>query len=299
MANEKRTQSFLTITLCYIAAALLGLWVFQSLSAQAWLKLLIADLAATVFIWIASLVLDNASVYDPYWSVQPPIILALALVFFGEPTTGPILLVLAIAFWGARLSINWMITFHGLHKQDWRYDQLKEQSKEFFPLVNLFGIQIMPTLIVYACLLPGFYYIQLGGGMNIFTIFGLFLIFSGATLEMAADYQMQKFRHEREDRSELLRSGLWRHSRHPNYLGEITVWWAVYLVMVSVYPELWYLGFGALANTGLFLFISIPLAEDHLAEYKAGYEAYRQKTRMLLPIPKPVDREKHEIEKPA
>ena len=294
MANEQRTQSFLTITLCYIGAALIGLWVFRAVSAQLWLNLLIADLAATLFIWIASQVLDNASVYDPYWSVQPPIILGLALIFLGEPRVGPILLVFAVAFWGARLSINWMITFHGLHKQDWRYDKLQEQSKGLFPLVNLFGIQLMPTLIVYACLLPGFYYVVRGGGMNLLTGFGLLLIFGGATLEMVADYQMQKFRRERDSRSELFRGGVWRHSRHPNYLGEITVWWGVWLVMLSVYPDLWYLGIGALANTCLFLFISIPMAESHLAEYKEGYEDYLQKTRILLPIPKQenaIDRE--------
>ena len=286
MPAHQRTQSYLTITLCYAAAAILGLWVFRALNFQVWLNLLVADLAATLFIWLASLILKNASVYDPYWSVQPPIILGLALIFLGEPDAGSILLVLAVAFWGARLSINWMITFHGLHRQDWRYDLLQAQSKGFFPLVNLFGIQIMPTLIVYACLLPGFYYILRGGGMNALTIIGLVLILGGAVLELAADFQMQKFKQARTDRSQLLRSGLWRHARHPNYLGEITVWWGVYLVLLSVYPDLWFLGLGALANTGLFLLISIPLAENHLAEYKEGYQAYLQETRMLLPLPK-------------
>lgn len=176
--------------------------------------------------------------------------------------------------------------FHGLHKRDWRYGLLKQQSQALFPLVNLFGIQIMPTLIVYTCLLPGFYYILRGGGMNFLTDLGLMIVFGGAGLEMVADYQMQQFRQQRDDRSELLRSGLWRHSRHPNYLGEIAVWWGVYLVRFSVYPDLWVLGFGALANTCLFLFISIPLAEDHLAEYKHGYQDYVQETRPLLPIPK-------------
>jgi steroid 5-alpha reductase family enzyme len=299
MINKHRIQSYLTITFCYIAAALLGLWVFQALEFQLWLNLLIADLAATLFIWAASMVLKNASVYDPYWSVQPPIILGLALIFQNEPDIGSVLLVFAVSFWGARLSINWMITFHGLQEQDWRYDQLEEQSQGLFPLVNLFGIQIMPTLIVYACLLPGFYYIIRGGGMTLLTGFGLLLIIGGATLEMVSDIQMQKFRQEREDRRELLRSGLWRHSRHPNYLGEITVWWGVYLVLLSVYQDQWYLGLGALANTCLFLFISIPLAENHLAEYKEGYQAYLQETRMLLPFPKKFDAKKENLEKPA
>jgi steroid 5-alpha reductase family enzyme len=118
----------------------------------------------------------------------------------------------------------------------------------------------MPTLIVYACLLPGFFYLVRGGGMNIGTFVGLLMILGGALLEMVADYQMQQFRQHRQDRSELMRSGVWRHSRHPNYLGEIIVWWGVYLVMLSAHPEMWYLGFGALVNTGLFLFISISMA---------------------------------------
>jgi steroid 5-alpha reductase family enzyme len=286
MQISSRLQSYLIITLCYMAAALVGMWVFQALSTALWLSLLIADLGATLFIWVLSQLLHNASVYDPYWSVQPPLILLLTLIFLGELNLGSILLVVAVAFWGARLSINWMITFHGLHQQDWRYDQLEQKSGRCFPLVNLLGIQVMPTLIVYACLLPGFFYLVRGGGMNLGTLAGLALILGGALLEMVADYQMQQFRQHRQDRSELMRSGVWRHSRHPNYLGEIIVWWGVYLVMLSIFPELWYLGIGALVNTALFLFISIPLAEKHLATYKAGYPAYLRETHPLLPVPK-------------
>jgi steroid 5-alpha reductase family enzyme len=286
MNLSKRGHSFFIITICYILAALLGLWVFQMLRVELWLSLLAADLTATFFIWLASLVFKNASIYDPYWSVQPPIILGLTLVFLGKWNAGSILLVLAVLFWGARLSANWMITFPGLHQQDWRYDQLERQSKGFFPLVSLFGIQIMPTLIVYACLLPGFYFLVRGGGLNLGVILGITVIFGGAALELAADRQMQQFRRHRTSHTQLLRTGLWRYSRHPNYLGEISVWWGVYLVLLSAYPQLWYLGFGALANTCMFLFISIPLADKHLATYKEGYEQYRAKTRMLLPIPK-------------
>ncbi len=281
-----RIKSYLIITICYILSALLGICVYWMLPARPWLSLLIADLVATFFIWMMSQLLNNASVYDPYWSVQPPIILGLTLIFLGKFEIGSILFLLAITYWGARFSINWMITFDGLHKQDWRYDQLKRQSGKFFPLVNLFGIQIMPTLIVYACLLPGFYYLMHGGGINLGMVLGVFMIFAGAVLETVADAQMQSFKRERQDRSQLIRSGLWRYSRHPNYLGEMTVWWGVYIVLLSQHPDFWFLGLGALVNTCLFLFISIPLAENHLSTYKTGYDAYLQQTRMLFPIPK-------------
>ena len=82
MKQPSRLQSYLTITLCYVAAAVLGIWVFQAIDAALWLFLLIADLSATLFIWLTSVILNNASVYDPYLSVQPPIILGLPLFFW-------------------------------------------------------------------------------------------------------------------------------------------------------------------------------------------------------------------------
>ena len=178
------------------------------------------------------------------------------------------------------------MTFPGLHKQDWRYDQIKNKSGKLFALVNLIGIQIMPTLIVFACVLPGWYYLHLGGGFNLFTLFGLMIILGGTILEMLADSQLHAFKRQNSDRTLLLRTGLWKHSRHPNYLGEILVWWGVYFVMLSVIPNLWYLCIGAILNTLLFLFISIPMAEKHLAIYKVGSDSYKESTRMLLPFPK-------------
>lgn len=285
MKTINRPLSFLIIALCYIAAAGLAVVVYKQLSLAPWLALLIADLSATLFIWVMSLIFRNASVYDPYWSVQPVVILGLVLI--GQQfALESFLLYLVIAFWGFRLTGNWVITFPGLHAQDWRYDQLKDQSGRFFPLVNLFGIQLMPTLIVYACLLPAFYYLMNGGGFTTLTMVGLLVSFGGAALELASDAQMLLFRRQSSDRSRLIRFGLWKHSRHPNYLGEIMMWWGVYLVLLSVYPGLWFLGIGALVNTLLFLFISIPLAEKHLSTYKTGFTEYKQCTRMLLPFPK-------------
>ena len=286
MSHNNRTISFVIILILYILAALVGIAIYNALPFVPWLSLLIADLGATLFIWLASLLLHNASVYDPYWSVQPLVILVLTMVHVGKYDIGSILLVGVVAFWSWRLTGNWAVTFPGMHKQDWRYDQLQEKSGRFFPLVNLVGIQIMPTLIVFACLLPGFYYLMLGGGLNAWTVVGLVVSLGGTTLELTADAQMLVFRKNNADPSRLMRSGLWRHSRHPNYLGEIMMWWGVYVVLLSVQPQLWLTGIGALINTCLFLFISVPLAEKRLAGYKVGFEQYKNETRMFLPIPK-------------
>ena len=98
-----------------------------------------------------------------------------------------------------------------------------------------------------------------------------------------ADIQMHKFRKNRD--GAFIRRGLWKYSRHPNYLGEILVWWGVGLSVVSAAPHAWYLAAGAFANTLLFLCVSIPMA-DRRQSRKEGFDEYKRQTRMLLPIKK-------------
>ena len=81
------------------------------------------------------------------------------------------------------------------------------------------------------------------------------------------------------------RLGLWKHSRHPNYLGEILVWGGVGLSVVCAAPSAWYLAAGAVANTLLFLAVSIPMADKRQSR-KEGFAEYKKQTRMLLPIKK-------------
>ena len=94
---------------------------------------------------------------------------------------------------------------------------------------------------------------------------------------------MHKFR--KENIGGFIRVGLWKYSRHPNYLGEILVWWGVAICSVILIPSKWYLITGAIANTLLFLFISIPMAEKRQSR-KPGYYEYKKQTRILLPIKK-------------
>ena len=144
----------------------------------------------------------------------------------------------------------------------------------------------MPTLIVFACIAPAVFVIIQAPGFSLMILPGLFLSLLGLSLEAIADHQMSDFRKTNQGRKAIIREGLWKYSRHPNYLGEILMWWGVYLVCLAVDPSTWMLGLGAFLNTALFLFISIPLSEKRLAEYKEGFFEYQRQTRMLLPIPR-------------
>ena len=282
LIKESKTLSILLIASIYIMAAALGLGVYMLMPFAFWAKLLITDIACTVFVFIFSMIFKNASVYDPYWSVQPIVI----VVFFacGHMITLPsLLLLISIIYWGIRLTGNWAYTFGGLKHQDWRYTKFENENGKIYPLINLAGIHLMPTLIVYLCTLPAVFVIRNELSANAGSVIGMAVCIGAATLQLFSDVQMQKYRKSGEHG--LIRTGLWKYARHPNYLGEILMWWGVGIQAVSVMPDHWYLLAGALANTIMFFTVSIPLADKRQSQ-KPGYAEYKAATRSLLPIPK-------------
>lgn len=280
--KQSRAASFCVLFLIYAAASAVGIFVFRLLPFDFWLSLLIADVAATVFTFLFSLIFGNASVYDPYWSVQPPVILT-AFAVGRSLTPFGVLLLVAVFFWGIRLTANWAYTFMGLSHQDWRYTMLCEKTGKAYPLINFVGIHLVPTLVVYGCILPAVYALRAGLEGNVGSVVFLVLSVGAATMQGIADIQMHKYRKNRK--TPLIRVGLWKYARHPNYLGEILMWWGVALSVVCAKPEAFYLIAGAVANTVLFLAVSIPMAENRQAR-KPGFEDYKAETRVLFPIPK-------------
>lgn len=280
--KNSKIISILLITCIYIMASCLGILVFFVLPFSFWASLLIADVASTVFVFIFSLIFKNASVYDPYWSVQP-IVIVVSFAVCHHITTATLLLLISIIYWGIRLTGNWAYVFGNLNHQDWRYTKLAKENGKLYPLINFAGIHLMPTLIVYMCTLPAVFVTREEVNANAGSYIGTIICVGAATLQLVADTQMQKYR--KSGQHGLIRTGLWKYARHPNYLGEILMWWGIAIQTISVMPGRWWLIAGALANTLLFLLVSIPLA-DKRQSAKPGYAEYKAGTRSLLPIPK-------------
>ena len=280
--KQSRAASFIAVALVYIFATVVGVAVYRALALDWWLSLLIADVAATVATFIFSLLFQNASVYDPYWSVQPPVILV-AFAIGKELTAFGILLLVVVSFWAIRLTANWAYTFWGLNHQDWRYTMLNEKTGIFYPVINFVGIHMVPTLVVYGCILPAVYAVRQGLEANGASVLFLCLSLCAAVMQGVADIEMHQYRKHRE--GAFIRVGLWKYSRHPNYLGEILMWWGVALSVICAAPSAYYLAAGALANTVLFFAVSIPMADGRQSR-KEGFAEYKKQTRMLLPIKK-------------
>lgn len=282
--KNHRGFGFGVIALTYIIATLVGITVFNAVNGLLYIRVLLADIAATIVVYIVGLIFNNASIYDPYWSVQP-IVIALSLcIYFKTFNAGILMLLFAICLWGLRLTANWAVTFTNLSIQDWRYENFQQTYPRLFPLISLLGIHMFPTLVVFLALLPAIAMIE-NGLSNKLPIVGLCICLAAIFIQLFADRQMQQFRRHRTDKNQLIRTGLWKYARHPNYLGEILMWWGVYVMMLAVSPQKWVLGVGAVVNTIMFFTVSIPMAEKRNSE-KPGYAAYKQETRCLLPIKK-------------
>ena len=124
--------------------------------------------------------------------------------------------------------------------------------------------------------------LRMEANMPSYSLVFVALAILSAVLQGVADCQMHKYRKNRT--TPFIRTGLWKHSRHPNYLGEILMWWSIGLAcFVSTGMALVLLG--AILNTLMFVVISIPMADKRQAQ-KEGFDEYKKQTRALLPLPK-------------
>ena len=118
--------------------------------------------------------------------------------------------------------------------------------------------------------------------MDYFVRFGIMLWLIGFLLETVADYQLAKFQRSTHNRGKILTRGLWRYSRHPNYLGEIIMWWAIAVIALPL-PYGWVGIVGAVTITMMLNYITgIPVVDSANA-HKEGWEAYRKRTPKIVP----------------
>lgn len=281
-ANYSKTVSVAIIAVIYTIAIAVGIGAFEKLAyAMPEIRaLLVADVLATLIVWLFGLNFKNVSVYDPYWSVIPPVVFTLLAVYKGCFSLPVILLLIAVWFWGIRLTANWAATFKGLAHEDWRYTRYRETLPPFlFQLTNFFGLNMMPTLLVFACMVPGLKLFEVTDSANGLTWLGFLMCIAAASIQLVADTQSHRFR--ALNPGQVCNVGLWKHGRHPNYFGEILLWWGIW-VMYASFRGLDLLIAAPLAMTALFLFISIPMMERRQLENKAGYADYRKQTRILI-----------------
>lgn len=281
MISISRSISFWIIGTVYVHALMVGLVAYTfalGAMSEIW-ALFLADVVATIVTWIHGLIYKNVSVYDPYWSVAPPVLLALYALASCSITPSVIVLLTVIMVWAVRLTGNWAVTFQGLAHEDWRYTKYRDALHPvLFHVLNLFGLNMMPTVVVFLAMMPAIRVTQETPEASLCTWVGALMCLVAVLIQYMADTSAHRFR--RENPGKVCRVGLWKYGRHPNYFGEILMWWGVWVQSLAL-PIDWTIT-GAIVNTLLFLCVSIPLMEARQLKNKPDYAAYRKETRMLI-----------------
>jgi steroid 5-alpha reductase family enzyme len=261
--------------------------------------LLVADVAGTLVIFAFSVLYSNSSFYDPYWSVMP---MAAAAWLWWHPAAGamstdPWSLILLILVWayGFRLTFNWARGWTGLDHEDWRYVDLQKKTGKAYWIVSFLGIHFFPTVLTYLGslpMLPAFganvdVGLGLAGGPSTLwlAIPGALILLTGIVMEATADQQLHNFRKTNTDPTRILDTGVWRYSRHPNYFGEICVWWGIAFFGAAALPSSTWNWVGAISITCLFVFISIPMIDDRMRARRPAYAERQRRVSAFIPMP--------------
>ena len=104
-------------------------------------------------------------------------------------------------------------------------------------------------------------------------------------IEALADEQMRAFARTKKS-GDIMQSGLWAYSRHPNYFGEISFWWGLFLFGLAADASWWWTGVGAVAMTLLFHFASVPMLDARSVERRPGYEDHMRRVNAIVPGPR-------------
>lgn len=232
---------------------------------------------------VATLRKDN-SIADIAWGLG--FIVAAYTAFLLQPRTTlhDYVSLAMVTLWGLRLAGQIYLRNRG-KDEDFRYKKWREQwgDKAFiYSYLQVFILQGLLLLIIASPLLL----IQstseaVFGGLDIIAV----LIWSvGFAFEAVSDWQLYQFIQDKKNKGKLLTDGLWKYSRHPNYFGEVTQWWAIFLLAVG-HPYSAFTIIGPLALTYLILEVSgIPLLEEKM-EGKKGFKKYKKETSKFIPLP--------------
>ncbi len=272
--GEERKNGYIWLAIAYGFALLIGYYVYGFFALDLGLieQTLILNFVATTVIYCFSYAFKNANFYLPYWGLQPIFLTFFLIVSAND--TGDIMRQLAVLsvvlIWGLRLTWHFLRDWKSLLHQDWRYTKLEHASQKWFPLISFFGIMLLPTILVFLGCLPLFDALVVGQNpFNFIDIIALLVSLSGFLIQYIADNQLHFFIKNRSNNNQILNTGLWKYSRHPNYFGEILFWIGIALFGVATVGDIeWEHILGVILIILFFYFISIPLQKKQLSEQK-------------------------------
>jgi steroid 5-alpha reductase family enzyme len=250
-------------------------------------SLIAASAAILVYmvIWfLVSLALRRNDVADVAWG-GGFIVAALTTLVSGDGMTPRALLVTALVIaWGLRLSLHIGLRNRG-KGEDPRYRKWREEWGRYATVRSFFQIFILQGVLLLVISLPVIRVITAPGtSLTLMDFLGSVVWLTGFLFETISDWQLLQYKKDPAHKGKVITTGLWRYTRHPNYFGEVTLWWGIYIIALNV-PGGWMTVIGPLTITFLILKVSgIPMLEKKY-EGNPEFAEYKRRTSAFFPMP--------------
>ncbi len=232
--------------------------------------------------FVYALRIKNNSVADIAWGLGFILVAIESLIITGLYLPQQILATTLVIIWGTRLS--WHIYLRNHNKpEDQRYAQWRKEWGQYVVVrsyLQVFMLQGFILLLIAAPII--FINTADSGAISFYTILGTLIWITGFIFESVADYQLKQFLSDPANRGKIMRSGLWRYSRHPNYFGETLMWWGIFVITLSR-PYGFLTIISPLTITYLLLYVSgVPLLESKLKD-NPDFQQYMRETSVFIP----------------
>lgn len=290
------SSSFLVYGPTYLLVLVVGIllhfvslpWIPSVLS-----RVYMIDLVLTCLLFLVGnfLFLSN-NIYDLHWPLLPLI----CAIYFPWATHSidhlsfkHVLLTTLVVLWSFHLFWQTIVSSEDITHEDWRYQQMRQEYKNHFLLFAFFALHILPMMEVLLGS-SALYYVYMNRSrdeqVTLPDALLLAFIFLGVILENVADRQLEEFRQRkkrsRDLRFSVLSTGLWKYSRHPNYLGEMIFWWGLFFFGYIHDAPIW-CALGPLFITLMMIFGSIPMSEERMFRKYPEYKFVQTDIPMLVP----------------
>jgi steroid 5-alpha reductase family enzyme len=246
---------------------------------------LAVTIAAFSIVWLFSLRLNDAGIVDYYWGLGFPVIGWLTLWTTGAGGPAAIIIMAAATLWAVRLTAHMISRHIRAGVEDPRYAKMRAAGGPGFKQRSLFTIFWLQGVLMWLIAAP----LHAAGTMSLsdpnFLFWkGMALFFAGFLIESIADWQLTAFRNAPGNKGKVFTEGFFAWSRHPNYLGELMLWWGLGIAVFAVSGSPYVLIGPALLTLILLKLSGPPMLAAHMAD-RPGYAEWMARTPALLPSP--------------
>jgi len=245
---------------------------------------LIAIVAFALTGWLLSFATHKYSHVDSMWSLFMVITAYISAIFMQDLSNRGWIVLIAVTLWALRLSL--FLTWRNWDKEDHRYETIRQNNEPHFWFKSVYIIFGFQAALAWVISYPLYVSITSQSSLHWLDAAAAILFVVGFYWEAVADWQLMQFRRQASHPQEVLQTGLWRYSRHPNYFGECLIWWGFGLFGAAAGNH--WVWFSPVIMTFLLLKVSgVSLMEQTIHTRRPGYAVYAQRTNAFIPgIPK-------------